>query len=155
MRAITVREATLDDAPTIARLSGELGYPANPADVAARIKALTDDPTQCVRVAVGADGAVMGWAHAAQQLLLESGARCELLGLVTAAEARGTGVGRALVESIETWARQARLPLVSLRCNVVRTAAHGFYEHLGYQKRKTQHAFRKPLVAEAETWPMA
>jgi len=108
-----------------------------------------------VRVAAGADGTVLGWAHAARQILLESGPRCELLGLVAAAEARGAGVGRALVEAVETWAREAALPLVSLRCNVIRAEAHGFYEHLGYQRRKTQHAFRKPLTSEAATWPMA
>ena len=155
MSAISIRTPLPGHVEALARLSGDLGYPATAAEIAARLEALGDDPSQCLRVAVGPDGAVLGWAHAAHQVLLESGARCELLGLVTAPEARGTGAGRALVEAVEAWARSAGLPLVSLRCNVVRTAAHGFYEHLGYQRAKTQHAFRKALVAEAARRPVA
>jgi len=152
---IAIRTPVPGDAGDIARLSGALGYPATAAEIAARLESLADDPSQCVRLAEGPDGTVLGWAHAAHQVLLESGARCELLGLVTTPEARGTGVGRALVEAVETWARGAGLPLVSLRCNVVRTATHGFYEHLGYRRAKTQHAFRKALVAGAAERPMA
>jgi GNAT superfamily N-acetyltransferase len=155
MSTIRIRMPGPGDAEAVARLSGELGYPATAAEIAARVGAFAGDPSQCVRVAAGPDGAVLGWAHAARQVLLESGERCELLGLVTAAEARGSGVGRALVEAVERWARDEGLPLVSLRCNVVRTAAHGFYEHLGYRRAKTQHAFRKALVADAATRPMA
>ncbi len=155
MRTITVRPPTLDDVAPIARLSDELGYPATPAEIAARLQVLVEDPAQCIRVAEGPDGTVLGWVHAARQVLLESGTRCELLGLVTAAVARGTGIGRALVEAVEAWARAEALPLVSLRCNVIRAEAHGFYEHLGYQRAKTQHAFRKALIPAASARPMA
>jgi GNAT superfamily N-acetyltransferase len=155
MRTIAVRPPTLDDAAAIAKLSDDLGYPATSAEISARLEVLADDPAQCVRVAESHEGTVLGWAHAARQMLLESGHRCELLGLVTAPTARGSGVGRALVEAVEVWARAEALPLVSLRCNVIRAEAHGFYEHLGYQRTKTQHAFRKPLIPAASAWPMA
>jgi GNAT superfamily N-acetyltransferase len=155
MPTITVRPPAPNDAAAIGELSDALGYPATTADIGARLQVLAEDPSQCIRVATRHDGTVLGWAHAARQVLLESGVRCELLGLVTAAGARGTGVGRALVEAVEAWARDHALPLVSLRCNVIRTEAHGFYEHLGYQRAKTQHAFRKALIPAASTWPMA
>jgi len=155
MPAISVRTPVPGDVEAVARLSGDLGYPATAEEIAARLEVLGKDPTQCMRVVEGADGAVLGWAHAAHQVLLESGARCELLGLVTAPGARGTGAGRALVEAVEAWARSAGLPLVSLRCNIVRADAHAFYEHLGYRRAKTQHAFRKALIAEAGERPMA
>jgi GNAT superfamily N-acetyltransferase len=155
MDHIVVRPPTTEDAEAIARLSGELGYPATTAEITARLRLLAGDSSQCIRVAERADGTVIGWAHASRQTLLESGARCELLGLVASRAARGVGVGRALVQAVETWAGDEDLPLVSLRCNVVRTEAHGFYEHLGYRRAKTQHAFRKALIPAASTWPMA
>lgn len=155
MPTITIRAPRPADAEAIARLSAELGYPATPGAMAARLAILLTDPTQCVRVAEAVDGRVVGWAHAAHQVVLESGDRCELLGLVTASAARGTGIGRLLVETIERWARDRRLPLVSLRCNVTRAAARGFYEHLGYQQVKTQHAFRKSLGGAADARPVA
>lgn len=155
MPRITIRPPTPPDAEAISRLSGELGYPATGKEIATRLDALVPDPTQCVRVAEIDGGTVVGWVHAAHQVVLESGPRCELLGLVTAPEARGTGLGRALVEAVEAWARSRALPLVSLRCNVVRADANGFYEHLGYRLAKTQHAYRRALVPEADRRPTA
>ena len=35
--------------------------------------------------------------------------------------------------------------MVRLSSTVARTAAHRFYENLGYTKIKTQHSFIKPL----------
>jgi hypothetical protein len=34
---------------------------------------------------------------------------------------------------------------ISVGSNVVRPESHPFYEHLGYQRAKTQHAYRKRL----------
>lgn len=151
----TVRLPTPADAAAIAALSGELGYPADPNDIATRLALLGGDPAQCVRVAVAQGGRIVGFVHAARQVLLESGEKCEVLGLVVGAGARGRGIGRTLLETVEAWARAQRLPLVSLRCNIVREPAHRFYEHLGYRALKTQHAFRKVLEPSAERTPMA
>lgn len=152
---INVRPAVPADAPAIASLSGELGYPGSSSDVAARLALLAADPKQCVRVAQDAGGSVIGWAHAAEQMVLESGSRCELLGLVVASARRRSGAGRALVAAVEEWAEERRLPVVSLRCNEVRTAAHEFYARLGYEHAKTQRAFRKRLPGADAGAPMA
>jgi GNAT superfamily N-acetyltransferase len=60
-------------------------------------------------------------------------------------QARGAGVGRALMARAEQWARDHGCVAVTLRTNVVRTEAHAFYEKLGYGNVKTQHAYRKRL----------
>ena len=116
---------------------------------------LTVDTSQCVRVAERDDGSVVGWAHAAEQMVLESGLRCELLGLVVSQSGRGAGVGRALVGAVEEWAAGRSLPVVSLRCNEVRTDAHAFYARLGYEHAKTQRALRKRLDDAHAGEPMA
>src|SRR3989475_5479105 len=80
---VTARAATLADAADIARLSGQLGYPATPEEVAHRLRQIEDDARHVVYVAefageelpgagIGAartsstsaaTGLVIGWIH--------------------------------------------------------------------------------------------
>jgi len=142
---LSVRRATLADAARIAELSGALGYPAEAAAIAGRLERLLPRAGEIVLVAAGEDGVAAGWIHAAEQELLESGSRCEILGLVVDADHRGRGAGRALVGAVEAWAAARGLALLTVRSNVVRAESHPFYERLGYLRTKTQHAYRKTL----------
>jgi GNAT superfamily N-acetyltransferase len=139
-----IRDATRADAPRIAELSGVLGYPNSTAAIAERLKRLLARTGDLVLVADQLPP-VMGWVHAAEQELLDSGRRCEILGLVVAAEVRGRGVGRQLVAAVEEWASQRGLNQLAVRSNIVRAESHPFYEQLGFVKLKTQHAYRKQL----------
>jgi GNAT superfamily N-acetyltransferase len=139
-----VRPATVDDAPHLAQLSGQLGYPVAVDTIAARLARLLDRTGDVVLVAE-ANGEVVGWVHGSEQALLESATRCELLGLVVDARHRTRGIGRRLVAAVESWAEGRGLQLVSVRSNVSRTESHPFYERLGYSRVKTQHAYRKRL----------
>jgi GNAT superfamily N-acetyltransferase len=87
----------------------------------------------------------VGWVHCAEHQLLETGRRCELLGLVVDARVRGRGVGRRLVTAAEGWAAARGLEQMAVRSNVARSDSHPFYERLGYVRVKTQHAYRKRL----------
>ena len=89
---------------------------------------------------------IVGWVHVQATYLLECDARAEIWGLVVADKARGTGVGRRLVEAAEEWALMRGLGVMAVRSNNLRTEAQGFYEHLGYTVTKTQNAFRKNLT---------
>lgn len=139
----SVRPAIPHDAAAIAGLSGDLGYPAASGDISTRLALLLPEPGQCVRVGCDPSGRVVGWIHAAEQVVLESGRRCEVLGLVVEPAARGAGVGRMLLTEVERWAVLRGLPVVSLRCNVIRVDSHRFYQRAGYVAAKTQTAFRK------------
>ena len=121
-----------------------LGYPNSKAAIADRMKRLRQRAGELVLVADQLPP-VMGWVHAAEQELLDSGRRCEILGLVVAPEVRGRGVGRQLVAAVEEWAVQRGLGLLAVRSNIVRTESHPFYERLGFVRLKTQHAYRKQL----------
>ena len=139
-----VRPATVGDAPHVAQLSGQLGYPVAVDTIATRLARLLDRTGDVVLVAE-ANGEVVGWVHGSEQALLESATRCELLGLVVDARHRTRGIGRRLVAAVESWAEGRGLQLVSVRSNVSRTESHPFYERLGYSRVKTQHAYRKRL----------
>lgn len=121
-----------------------LGYPNSAAAISDRLRRLLRGGANLVLVADQLPP-VMGWLHAAEQELLDSGRRCEILGLVVAPEVRGKGVGRLLVGAVEEWARERGLLQLSVRSNIVRAESHPFYERLGFVRIKTQHAYRKQL----------
>ena len=140
-----IRHATLDDAPRLAELAAQWGYPADAAALRGPLARLLGRLDQSVLVTTDNSGTIVGWIHVGEQDLLESGRRAEILGLVVDANARGQGVGRALVAEAERWAAARGLREMSVRSNVVRAEAHPFYEAVGYRRIKTQHVYKKKL----------
>ena len=143
----SIREATRADAARLAALSEVLGYPVTADALAERLGRLLGRDEELVLVAEVGPGRVVGWLHGAEQELLESGRRCEILGLVVDDSHRGQGVGRRLVQAAEAWASARGLDQMAVRSNVARAESHPFYERLGYVRAKTQHAYRKRLSA--------
>ena len=141
---IVVRLAAAADAARLAELSEILGYPVASASLAARLERLLARVEDAVLVAEAESG-VVGWVHGAEQDLLESGRRCEILGLVVDPAYRSHGVGRGLVTAVEQWAANRGLEQMTVRSNVARAESHPFYQRLGYIRTKTQHAYRKAL----------
>lgn len=141
----SIRRATLADAAAIARLSDTLGYPADAGAIRERLERLLPRADSVVYAADLPGQGVVGWLHAAEVELLESGRRCEIPGLVVDPGHRRHGAGRLLVDAAERWARERGFDEVGVRSNVVRAESHPFYERLGYTRAKTQHAYRKPL----------
>jgi GNAT superfamily N-acetyltransferase len=139
-----VRRATAADAARLAELSEILGYPLALSSLARRLERLLASTEDVVFVAEAESG-VMGWIHGAEQELLESGRRCEILGLVVDPAYRSQGVGRRLVTMVEQWAATRGLEQITVRSNVARAESHPFYQRLGYVRIKTQHAYRKAL----------
>jgi GNAT superfamily N-acetyltransferase len=143
---VTIRSAVPADAPRLAELSGVLGYPVSTEALAGRLARLLDRAGHIVLVAELPSGQVVGWLHASEQELLETGRRAEILGLVVDAGHRGVGVGRQLVAGAEAWAATRGFDDLHVRSNVVRIESHPFYQRLGYVRVKTQHAYRKVLA---------
>lgn len=142
--AFAIRDATLADTAEIARLSAQLGYPADVAAFEARLRRLLDSPLHAVLVAAGGTrlAGLIGLEH---RITLESGERVEIVALVVDTAARRSGVGRALVAVAERWARERGLDTLFLRSNVVRPEAHAFYPDLGFARTKTQHVYGKRI----------
>jgi GNAT superfamily N-acetyltransferase len=54
---------------------------------------------------------------------------------------RAKGIGKLLIDEVKHWAKEKGINKLSLRCNVKRTEAHLFYEHLGFKEIKQQKNF--------------
>ena len=140
-----VRPAQLTDADRIAVLSGQLGYPSSAASVRRRLRNLLARRDHAIWVAETDGGTIAGWIHVFVKQLLESDREVEIGGLVIDENLRGQGVGKALVERAERWAKARALESIYVRSNIVRNDAHIFYQKLGYKVIKTQYAFRKAI----------
>jgi len=143
--AVTIRGARLEDAPRLAELSGQLGYPSTVERIRQRLERIQKDPQHEIYVAASAVGEVLGWIDLLVERALVSGDEVEIAGLVVDESCRGQGVGRALMKHAERWACDHGCDSIRLRSNVVRAEAHAFYERLGYSVFKTQKNFRKRL----------
>jgi len=143
---IGLRQMRAEDTAAVARLTTQLGYPATEDEIRRRYDLIKDRWDARLLVAQHAANPVVGWVHVQATYLLQCDARAEIWGLVVADTARGTGVGRRLVEAAEEWALMRGLAVMAVRSNDLRTEARGFNEHLGYRVAKTQNAFRKDLT---------
>ena len=139
-----LRHAGMHDAAELARLTTELGYPADPVDMAPRLAALLADPTRQVYVAAHRDR-LLGWIGVERRTSLETGEKAEIVGLVVDARARRMGVGLALLEAAQDWARAQGFDALMVRSNAARIESHPFYEKNGYVRRKSQHVYSRPL----------
>jgi len=141
-----IREAREQDGAEIARLAGQLGYPA-PNDVMnLRLHRLLNGSSDVVFVAETDPGnELIGWIQGSLAQYLESDYRVEIAGLIVEDRFRRNGIGRDLVMRVEQWAVERGVAQASVRCRTTRSEAHRFYESLGYTQAKTQIAFRKPL----------
>lgn len=139
-----IRGARLSDAAEMARLAGELGYPASADAMAQRLAGLLPDAGQ--HIAVVSEGErLLGWVHVQRGSTLDIGERAEIVGLVVDAAARRHGLGRRLVAVAEAWTRAQGLASLMVRSNVARDISHPFYESIGFARIKTQHVYAKSL----------
>jgi GNAT superfamily N-acetyltransferase len=143
--ALKIRRARHTDAPRIAELSTELGYPATKQQIEARLLRLLPKSKHALFVAETASLGLVGWIHVSVTNLVESDLRAEVNGLIVAETYRSLGAGAKLLEAAERWAQHCGCSAVNVRSNVIRDRAHKFYERQGYEHYKTQKAFRKPL----------
>ncbi len=143
--SLSVRRAGASDAARISELSGQLGYPASAREMTKRLKEVVKDKHAACFAADDKERGIVGWVHVSTTPLLEVEKRAEVNGLVVAQNARSQGAGWLLLDAAEKWAKKKGCKGMSVRSNVIRERAHGFYLRHGYEHYKTQKAFRKKL----------
>ena len=129
-----IREASVTDAEALSALVGQLGYPATAHELPGRLEALIGQANVVALVAELEHGVVglvtlhlIRSIHASQPVAW-------LTSLVVDEAARGRGVGGALVRRAEEWARERGATRIAVTSALRRTAAHEFYERLGYAR---------------------
>jgi GNAT superfamily N-acetyltransferase len=138
-----IRPMTAADAPLVADLTTQLGYPTSAEETAARLAAF--DVRNAALVAEK-DGHGVGWVHVALVPSLAMGLTADIGGLVVDDAHRSSGIGAELLAAAEAWARERGATRMVVRSRIARERAHRFYEREGYALVKTSHVFEKRLV---------
>jgi ribosomal protein S18 acetylase RimI-like enzyme len=142
---ITIRDAKLSDASSLAALMCELDYETTSAEMRRRLKFMITDARLRTFVAE-VDNQICGMigtlTHASHEHNDCSG---KIIALVVSKKHRRGGIGRALIAAAEKDFAERRIARISLTTRFERKAAHQFYEALGYQP--TGWRFVKQLPA--------
>ncbi|MBI3749879.1 MAG: GNAT family N-acetyltransferase [Chloroflexi bacterium] len=140
--AITFRPAGAADAPAIAALFTDEGYPAGPSDIKGRL-ARFGAPTSRVVIAE-LDGAILGFiAVVALPRFEHDDWILRIMALVVDAGARERGVGRALMAEAERIGREVGATFVEVTAGHHRPEARHLYESLGYDSAVTAYLRKK------------
>ena len=144
---LTIRDARAADAPAIAVLLAQLGYPTEPSAVERRLERLRIVGDRIVVAEV--EHKPVGLAHLQVTPALERERPAAKIGALVVDDAhRGHGVGRALVQAMEDEARLRGCELLFLTTAERRKDAQVFYEKIGFQE--TGKRFAKELDDERD-----
>ena len=139
-----IRKAKVTDATAICRISSnDLGYECEESLVLQRLSNL-DSAREVVFVAE-LDGQVAGYVHAEVYSLLYFEPMANILGLAVSSAFRRKGVGKALMQRAEDWARERGMKEIRLNSGGTRKEAHEFYRAIGFDDEKVQIKFLKEV----------
>ncbi len=137
-----IRDAGPADAPALAPLLAELGYPAAARQLDQLITSVTGDGARVL--VVEHDDRVAGFAVVHRMLTLHRPHPVAYLSaLVVASDARGLGLGRALVNAVSEVGAGWGCGTLELTSNDRRAHAHQFYTSLGFTSESRK--FRRTI----------
>jgi len=136
--ATRIRAATAADLDALCGLlrllfTLEADFRPDEARQRAGLRLLLADPARCAVLAAEREGAVIGMVTAQLVVSTAEGAPSAWLeDVVVAAEERGQGTGRALVEAAAAWAGARGATRLQLLVDEENRPALGFYRRLGW-----------------------
>jgi len=141
---IRIRPPLPSDAPALAALAGELGYPTSPEALLGRLAAL--HPTDAaVLVSTDANDLPTGWCHVEMRRTLVEPISALIVALVVGDGHRSAGIGAELLAAAERWARARGCQRLVVATRITRERAHQFYAREGYEVSKTSYFLTKVL----------
>lgn len=140
-----IRKMKTEDAAAVREIcERSLGYSAETAQIEKMIARLSDDDHYFLTVFVDEKSStVQGFLQAQRYDILYSGSGWNVISLAVAPDVQGRGIGKALMQALETHAAERGDAFVRLNSRSERSGAHAFYAHLGYDCDKTQKRFIK------------
>jgi RimJ/RimL family protein N-acetyltransferase len=142
-----VRPARFNDAPALARLLTELGYPQDAEQVRSQLATWAGDPRGTVLVAESG-GSPAGFAAVyAIRRIDRPGSFARVVALTVDSTRQRSGLGRRLLAEVEAWAGETECDEIEITSSRSRDAAHAFYRALGFTDLCERSArFRRPLA---------
>jgi GNAT superfamily N-acetyltransferase len=135
-----IRPFDRTDMPVARELLTQLGYQVDATELEDRIERVLAAADHHVAVAEQ-NGQLVGLLHVFERPALEKPCEAVVQALVVDSNARGRGIGKALMDVAEAWAKARGLASVVLS---TRKAAD-FYTRLGYGKVATSDLMRKAV----------
>jgi GNAT superfamily N-acetyltransferase len=142
---VTVRAMAAADLAPVRGLMVQLGYDIDPTELENRLHAVTAAGDGHALMVAELDGTVVGLLHVFARPALEKPTEALVQSLVVDETCRGAGIGRALMTSAETWARERGLASAALHTQAQRADARAFYKSLGYEEVNQAMLLRKNL----------
>ena len=141
--SLRVREAGPADAPAVAMLLGELGYPSSEEEFRARFERYSKFAgTHLIAAEDGGEVIGLG-AMQVMPLVHRDLPVARITSMVVRSDRRGRGIGRRLEEELEAIARREGCGRIDLTSRHRRKEAHAFYRSLGFEE--TSARFVKDL----------
>ncbi len=153
MSVVRVRSASARDAGRLGSLLDELGYPSTSERLVGALAGAQTDMGDVV-VAEEDDGDIIGFASYQLVYFFEDAApRCRLTAIVVDRAAWRTGAGNLLLREIERIAVQAACTAIEAtsRRSAERSAAHSFYQDVGFVDEATCVFFTKRLRTKTDS----
>lgn len=125
---LTIRPAVPEDESAVVEMWRACNLVASYNDPVADFRFAKDSPCSDVLVGEDAAGSISG-----SVMVGHDGHRGWLYYVASAAGARGSGIGRQMVEAAEDWLRQRGVVKVHLLVRETNTGVVAFYDHLGFE----------------------
>lgn len=138
-----VRQAVISDAKDIYYINKtSLGYDYALEKQKAKIQAVLNDSTQVIFVAE-TNNKVVGYIHLVNYDVIYADNFKNCLGLAVDNDYKRNGIGSALLNQAEIWAKENGAAGIRLCSGVEREKAHQFYQSQGYEVTKLQKNIKK------------
>lgn len=140
---VKIREFQMADCKAIYDLNrDEMGYEYPLEATKAKLLQLSSSQHDKIYVAVVGEE-VVGYVHANDYDVIYAPHMKNIMGIAVSKHWKRQGIGRALLASVEEWARKTGAKGVRLVSGSSRTGAHAFYRSCGYSGDKMQLNLKK------------
>ncbi len=140
---VNIRKAMMADAQAIQTLNkNDLGYDYPLTEVKKKLDFILASDQDFIFVAE-INQEVVGYIHLRRYELTYAPSLMDIMGIAVSKDYRRQGVGTALLEHSETWAKSYDVKGIRLVSSETRIDAHAFYQRLGYTGNKKQINFKK------------
>lgn len=145
MSRISITKMTAADLACAQLLLAELSYDIPMEELTKRFKSVITRDDHAVLMAKDDAGKALGLIHVYIRAALEKPVEAYIQSLVVSKDARRSGIGAALNQAAENWAKDRGLKSIALHTQIHRADAVSFYTREGFAEITQSRMLRKTL----------